>query len=297
MATPKIKATAIIIKKIQATAIVKKLIQATAIFKTITTSPLPPAIDPVTQTWIDAVIAAGGNLTQAEKDAVNVYIIDAQNNGNAWWDDTQIDLPMVGGNADGFGINAKNPGQFDVTWVNTIPGDFTANGWKPNGVNSYGKMGFIPSVQWVINNSHIAYYSRESGSDGRVWGCAQGSNQIADLILSNSNLTLEMYGSTGGTGLIGFSNTTSRDHYLGTRTGANLSIYKNGVQLATHVGNQGVLPTIEIYLAARNFSGTAGIFSEAECAGANLGTGLTTAQALALYNARQLMNTSLGRQV
>ena len=255
-------------------------------------------LDPDAQAFIDAIYTAGGSLSNLEENAINIYVIDAKNNVNAWWNSTLADYPMVGGTMESCKINLKNPGTFDIDFVNTVNGDFVSTGWTPNGSTSYARTGLIPSAQMIINHSHMEYYSRTNILEGGFdMGVLSGGYFI--LIIRRTNLAyLECY-SNFGNGLIDEANNNSAISLIGSRiSNVDLKLIKDGIQLGSTVtGTAGTLPTKEIYIGCYNNNGVPAFFNTKESAGNQIGHGLTILQALAQYNARQLMNTTLSRQV
>lgn len=287
---------------IEETAIIKKIITGIATIKkiianTITVPVLGFDID--AQAFFDAVVIAGGSLSDTEKDAVNVYILDAKNNTNSWWTDLSAWYPMVGSSAASTGVNAKTPGTFDITWVNTPT--FSSNGVDFNGTNEYGRTGFIPSTGFPSNNdASIGYYSRENIDSGNItMGVNNASStQRLFLTLKNSGSFTGIMFNQAGSQDINISSSDSRGEFVLSRTtSTNLKGYRNGVSLETQTGaHTGTRPTLEIYLGARNNNGSASLFTAYQTAGVFIADGLSTAQILAQYTAIQVMNTSLSRQ-
>jgi hypothetical protein len=76
------------------------------------------------------------------------------------------------------------------------------------------------------------------------------------------------------------------------------TIYRNGVSVGinTSTGVQS-LPPQKIFIGAISNNNAASLFSNKECAFATIGSGLTDAEALALYNSIQAMQVTLSRQV
>ncbi len=251
--------------------------------------------------FFDAVDAAGGSLTDAEKDAIDVFVLDAMGNPDAWWDNMVADWPYVGSSLAAHQINLKTPGTFDLIFVNTLSGDHTTNGWQPNATDSYARTGVIPSVDLTLNDVWTEVYSRTEAdiADGDDLSGRNGISQNIRLTTrSNGNSVFDCYNGIDGDGRVTIAQADGQGGFAGNRRASNSSqIFKDGFEIDSGVGSGGTVPTFEIYLGARNNAGTAGGFSNKEQAGASIGTSLTDAQALAQYTARQTLNTSLGRQV
>ncbi len=255
---------------------------------------------PEVQVFIDAVETAGGVLTITEKSAINSYVADAKNNANAWWTDRLADWPFVGSSMAAHQINLRNPGTFDLTFVNTVAGDHTTNGWLPNAVNSYARTGITPLTHITLNNTWMEMYSRTAadGSDDFVSHSGVGTS-VLRLSSRNSNTTFfDSYNQTDGAGRVSIASADGSGGFAGSRTANNHSILtRNGAEIDRSTGGGGTLPNFEFYLGASNLAGVASFFSNKEFAGAAVGLSLTVAQVLAQYKARQTMNTVLNRQV
>ncbi len=257
------------------------------------------------QVYYDAVIANSGALLTLEKGAYNVYRIDAKNNAiGAWNGDAHVDYPMLGSTVESCVINAHNPGTFDATAVNTVAGDFTANGFTPNGSDSYFRTGLIPSVVLGVNSATLEYYSRDNTLNEATFEFSAFVNATSafDLGMEYSVAVGTFFDAWGSSDRVAVIIGNAQGGFTGSRIANNdARIYRNGIQqnINTLTLTQ-TRPNIEIYLGCRNNAGTAGDFSSKENAGAGIFDGLTPAKVLAQYNARQLLNTNCvsgGRQV
>lgn len=250
--------------------------------------------------FFNAVVAAGGALTATERNAVNTYVKNLKS--NSLWTPTLADYPLVGASAAAHQINLKTPGTFNLTFVNTVAGDHAANGWTPNGTTSYAKTGIVPSVDLVENSVAIEFYSRtEQGADVSDIGAANTvpGYLIMQARVAANNFIFYCYNGTAGQGLVSTANTSSVGSFIGSRVSSTDSrTIKNGAQVGstlTSVG--GNVPTIELYLGGYNNNGSVAQISSRQYAGFAIFSGLTVAQSLLQYNARQAMNATLGRQV
>lgn len=257
-------------------------------------------IDPDALAFFAAVVANGGSLTDLEKATICQYVKDLKSSDI--WNSELADYPMVGGTSNSCSVNLKKPGTFDLTFVNTVSGDFTSNGWKPNGVNSYARTGLDPSI---VTPEYVGleYYSREDANGALVdIGCYDGANYA----LLSANLSTSAY-FFGYTGLPAPANTVvgavSKGDFFGSikdEAGSFVQrLFKNGTQIASANEMVGVYPSFEIYLGCYNSSGVATAFTTRQCAGTAIldATTFDDTKVLAFYNARQAMNTTLGRQV
>jgi len=261
----------------------------------------PSDFDTDAQAYFNAVAVAGGSLSSIEKSAWNNYVIDSKNNANAWFTDTLADYPMLGGTASSCKINAKNPGTFDLDFVNTIAGDFASTGWTPNGIDSYARTGLIPSVELTIQSVTLEYYSRDEAEEtGVAIGSTIAAAQTLTCTIDRAALGtfFDCYSTVSGAGRLTIAQATSLGGYTFARRALNdIEIYRNGVSIGSDNAGGGSQPNIELTVGAQNTTTVPVNFTTRETAGALVADGLTSAQVLAQYNAREMLNASLSRNV
>ena len=255
--------------------------------------------EPSVDAFQTAVFANGGNLTTAERNALETYVRDAKTNANAWWDDTVADWPFVGSSLAAHAINLKDPENFNLTFGNTVAGDHTANGWKPNGVDSYADTGIIPDTHLSDNELTMEYYSRtESQEDKQAMGCQTAPGHINFMLYRTNGLCQSDIYNGGGGGRITAAVTSSLGGYtVSRRSVTDIELCRNGASLQTGIGGDGGRPVNNLQIGCTLNYSTRSSFCTWETAGNLVGNGFTSAQMLAQYNARQTLNTSLSRQV
>lgn len=249
--------------------------------------------DPDAQLFITATGISGTNAT-----ATNQLVIDLKAGGV--WNKGKAFYPMVGGTATTCKFNLKDARDLDAAFRLTFVGGgtFSSNGYQPNGVNAYANTFLIPSA-FYSTNMHLSYYSRTSAI-GTVLeiGCSQvisGGTTYSSLATARNSI----FGFTTN-GLINYlSQPNSLGFFLGQKlTNSSRKVFRNGiVNNSTTTTDSNALPNTNAYIGAINDNGTAAFYSSKQCAFASIGDGLTDAEALALYNAVQLFNTTLARQV
>lgn len=177
-------------------------------------------------------------------------------------------------------VNAKTPGVFDITWVNTPA--HTTTGVDFDGTQ-YGRTGILMSVSPLsINNGHLGYYSRDSGSLIRIDMGARESiaNRKSTMLLNQLG---DFTGAISGNQLvIGAAN--GEGNYILTRVdSSNIRGFKDG-SLIANVGDVAMgAPAFEVYIGAQNNQDTADFFGLRECAFASIGESLSNAE-VATYN-------------
>ena len=257
-------------------------------------------IDADAQLFITATGITGTNAT-----ATNQLVLDLK--APNIWTKMKAIYPMVGGTATTCKFNLKDARDLDAAYRLTFTGGFTfsATGVLPNGVNAFATTFYTPSVNGILNSSHVSFYSRTNTDTANLdMGAANllgGASGATMLYARSTNMNygvIDLYPNTAGD-YIQAANTDSRGFYSLSRTASNLSkSYKNGNVLSSKT-NTGNRSTKSIVLCALNKDSPDQVigFSNRECAFASIGDGLTDAEALAFYNAVQTFNTTLGRQV
>lgn len=121
------------------------------------------------------------------------------------------------------------------------------------------RLGIVPSVSMVLNNSAIAIGTtrNEAGADGWSFGAFQSATQ--DIIFQKRNAInaciSDMYGTTVGSGRA--SQASGADgakgvYFLNRPSATDFKVYKNQSLIASTTSSQGSLPTIEMWLNTYN---------------------------------------------
>jgi hypothetical protein len=207
--------------------------------------------------------------------------------------------PMVGGTATTCKFNLVNPQDTDAAYrlVFSGGGTFSANGYQPNGTNAYADTFINSLTNLTATSTHLSYYSRtatvgvaiEMGSNDNATGLYYLSLRTAANFMAGSTAVMVPFTST----------TNAQGFWVGSkRSNSDREVYKNGTSETTStVSDTGAYVNCKIFLGAVSTLNTPRLYSNKECAFASIGDGLTDAEALALYNAVQLFNTTLARQV
>lgn len=264
------------------------------------------------QAFITATGISGTNAT-----ATNQLVIDLKS-ANIWTKMKSI-YPMVGGTATTCKFNLKDPRDLNAAYRLTFfgGGTFSANGYLPNGTNSYADTFLIPSTAFANTNNHLSFYSRTTANlgvtdMGAYWTNAPGTvpatyTGVYSLGVGRSLDTNAIgYLSNDDTNRIAYTQTNASGMFVLSRTATNsLKMYQNNIlkQTNTVVASSvfNTLPQNSIFIGASNYRDSASTsvfqYSAKQCAFSSIGNALTDAEATALYNAVQLFQTTLGRQV
>jgi hypothetical protein len=225
------------------------------------------------------------------------------------WAKMNAIYPMVGGTAATHKFNLKNPldtnGAFRLTFTGGIT--HSANGVAFNGTNGYADTFMAASTTLTANNNSLSYYSRTATASSATFAIDMGAAPSQTLPPSNYALVLRRTGDSTifiaatNTIVVNAQTTTTNGSGLFTGSIVNSSsrkLYRNGSTIATNTTTAiQSLPPQKIFIGALSNGNSPSLYSNKECAFASIGSGLSDAEALALYNSVQAFNTTLGRQV
>jgi hypothetical protein len=257
-----------------------------------------PNIDADAQAFLTAAAITDPTISSS----IDKLVVDLKAAGV--WSKMKAIYPMVGGTASTHKFNLKDPRDLDAAFRLSFLGGWThsANGALPNGTNAYANTFFNPVAQGLTSsNSHLSYYARTQATTLDAAEIANFSSATQAFVLqarSSSSLnrffyTLSFAASRVVTvAPIGFINgsaiaNTRRDLYL------------NGISVANNTSTDtGTLGNYSLYIAAGNLNNALiGSYSNAQCALASIGNGLSDTEAANLYTAVQNFQTTLNRQV
>jgi hypothetical protein len=248
-----------------------------------------------------AFLAAAGITDATITSAICTLVTTMKADGT--WAKCSAIYPMVGGTATTHKFNLKNPADTNAAFRLSFVGGWThsANGALPNGSNAYANTFLTPSTTLTLLNTHLSFYSRTSaiGNNQRDIAAYVGGTTPSFSIGTNTGVLIsDHYWFT--TNRISRSIPNAQGLMLTSRTNDTThKAFRNGVQLGATdtVSNAGkTMPNISLFLGAANGSPISA-YSNKQYAFASIGSGLTDAEAAALYTAVQAFNTTLSRQV
>jgi hypothetical protein len=253
--------------------------------------PKTAPVDPDAQAFITA--AAITNPTQQA--AINTLVVDLK--GYSIWSKMKALYPFVGGTASQHKFNLKDPRDLDAAFRLVFNGGWThsSNGATPNGTNGYADTFFVPSTNLTTSSAHFSKYNRTNDLAGnKLDGVVSGG---ADFLQHNFTGANALIGQIGA--LITYTQTDTRGLFTVTRTATNLSkVFKNTTQQgSTNTSTITALPSLSVYIGARNDSGVGAFYNSYQCAFASIGDGLTDTDISNLRTAVQAFQTALNRNV
>jgi len=241
-----------------------------------------------------AFLTATGITDPTITSAICTLVTSMKANGT--WAKMNAIYPMVGGTAATHKFNLKNPLDTNAAFRLSFVGGWThsANGALPNGTNGYANT-FLNASTFNLNSHSFGIYSRTNNTTGtQVYGVFQtGVTNFIQNNLSSANII-----SGAVTNTINYTANPSTSLIMGTRTSNTLiKAFRAGILLGSNTVSIVSLPNFNIYLGARNSTGTAEFWTNHQLAFAFLGAGLSDAEAATLYTDVQAFQTTLSRQV
>lgn len=129
---------------------------------------------------IAAVEATGASLTVAQKDAANTFIVGMKAQGI--WTGTDCLWMILGGTAAAHAVNWRQPGTYNMTWVNSPT--HSANGVQYGGT-AYGRTGYNPNTVGVdATNAGMLCYVNAVGSGFRPLLAAQSDISTREMVMA-----------------------------------------------------------------------------------------------------------------
>lgn len=247
-----------------------------------------------------AFLTAAGITDPTITNAINRLVLNYKGKGNLnnsvdLWADTDMILPIIGGNATSHRVGLKT-----ATNMITFFGGLThnANGITGNGSNGYGLLTIAPD-SLLQNNNRVAGYVRTdiggSGFAGLIGASNSGFSNGLDVEINKSSATLATY-----------NNTSFNTSALATRTGLfgiNRTVntaykeYRNGNVLRTVTANSLAPIATAFVILANNNNGSPINFSPENVAFYVAGKGLSDTNILLEYQIIQQFQTDLARNV
>jgi hypothetical protein len=247
-----------------------------------------------------AFFTATGITNPTQMNAVNQLVLSLKS--NSLWTKCIAIYPYVGGTATTHKFNLKNPldtnAAFRILWAGGVT--HNANGVTGNGTNGYGETYIQPSSHLILNDTHIAFWSRTNSTQNASnaeMGIADGTLNASLRICSRNGSNQSIYSINDNTVGIATSITDSTGFWIVSRTASNLrKLYRNGssINSSTNASVARSTSTIPV-LGQKTATNTMNHYSIKNFSFASVGTGINDADALAFYNIVNTFNTALGR--
>lgn len=259
-----------------------------------TPSSTPPAGTSEAQTYLNAVVTAGGTLDSTISGATVTLFQSLFS--NSLWSKLTVFYPLLGENSGGTAVNGKNPGTDNMTWHGGLTFDYS--GVTSNGAGGYGNTNVRVLTQMSLNSSHMGFYSftnsqvSTSQFDMGAYGTGSG-NRIQVAARQDTNTYRAAVNTTGTQQSV--ANSDSTGHFVVVRrSSTDTESYKDGVSLGNSSTTSGALVDLDIHVMKRNSSlsesstqRTYGFF--------HIGSSLTDTDVTNLTNAFDTFQNSINR--
>jgi hypothetical protein len=260
-----------------------------------------PYSNPETSAWVARVIAAGSSVSRTSALAHDLFVTQLKTTG-VWSAIYRLNTYGANTLAGALVPLVNTVGNSTDTNHNFVSGDFSlAVGLTGDGATKYLDTGALPSSFATTTNLHLAACTSTNAGNynGFLMGSEDAGNTNRLEFIENSGgsafsfyTSATFYGSS-------YNNASAPGFYIGSRTGITTSgLYRNAVSKATSSGTGNSPSSLHsIYVHAANVAGSVAspvgdIFQSYSC-----GSGLTSTQATAYYNALNTLMTALGRTI
>ncbi len=266
---------------------------------------MPKGPAPVSDPDAQAFLTAAGITNSTQRSAINTLVVDLK--GYSIWTKMKALYPFVTDKTVEIDIqsqmkfNLKDPRDLDaafrLTWHGG--GNWTANGYRPNGTNGWADTKLNLSTQTTLNDIHLGFYSRTHSTQNAIDIGASTDNITNYYLLQlTGSTTFYIINESAYTTYPNFSDTDTRGLYVGTRSGTVVNGWKNGIKRATKSpATTAARPNQSVFIGALNQQGSPVLYSNRQFAFASIGDGLTDTEAANFYTAVQAFQTALSRNV
>ena len=247
-----------------------------------------------------AFLTAAGITDATITLAIDTLVKDLKSYGI--WTKMKALYPFVGGTASTHKFNLKNPVDSDAAFRLVFSGGWThsATGAFPNGTNAYANTFYVPNIECDSAQNSMSFYSRTQSNVGSPYEIFSANNightlhPYGLLVRFNNNQSFYANGAYN----LSVSNLNSQGFFQAFTDLTNQILFRNSSQIGSIAIPNNLISGFSLYIGGSNGAGTAGQFSNKQCAFASLGgSKLTTAEAANYYTAVQAFQTTLGRQV
>lgn len=243
-----------------------------------------------------AFITAASITDSTQQNAINTLVTDLKSAGIFGSGKILAFYPFVGGSASSHKWNLIDPRDLDAAFRLNFFGTWThsSNGVQGNGgTNNYIDTYFNPSTQRSLNSQSQGIYIRNNSSSanadlGQI--TTAGGQEINIYSRYTDNNTYFRAGDGSG----GNANSDSSGFFIGNRISSTESRNRRRGALVVISASSVAVVSANIILGAAIATNNN---TSRQYASAFIGNGLTDAETLALHNAVQAFQTTLGRQV
>lgn len=261
-------------------------------------------LDPDATIYLNAVVANGGTINSTISAATNTLFTELKS--NSLYSKIDVMYPMLGSNAGGNSINAKNPaGSFNITWNGGMT--FTDKGAIGNGSNAYGNTNYNAYTSSDPLNFGWGIYMYDDGNfGGEIYNSGAFDGTYISTMRGDSSSLVGCYGYTVGDSRGSLTIPTPNDftgNYMFTFNSSQLkSLYRNydaGSGTTANISMPGtpVLSNQPIYTHTLNINGApySGNYWNGTMSFYWIGESMSSSEITTLSTIINTFQTSLGR--
>ena len=236
-----------------------------------------------------AVESAGGSLTGVQKAAVNTAVLALK--AASLWTPLVAWYPIVGGSAAAHSINFKNPGTYNITWVNSPTHD--SGGVLSNGTTSYGDTGLTTTAMSAAGAFGVCCREAGTPANSTMLGMQDTVNGSRRIYFAPTT-TISKYGVVGTSAagriaaMYASCRVSSTSHFT----------LVNGTASSENTNPDPYFSSVyTLFICALNNNGTASNWLAKKLTQAWAAPSFSTANVGSLYTILNAMETTLGRNV
>ena len=187
-------------------------------------------------------------------------------------------------------INLINPGTFDATLIGGTELTFTSlEGFSRSGINQYIRTHYNLSsdgINYSLNDAMTCCYLRtDAPSLDYLLGTSDGVNG-SYILPYNGGGPSSLFGINDNASLTSIAGPVNKGFYLANRTASNArEAFINGISKGSDAQASTAIPDLEMYIMARNNSGSADQYLDGQVSAFGIGGSITGPQSLILTNA------------
>lgn len=217
------------------------------------------AFDPDAQAFIDAVLTAGGTLSDAQQIGINNKVLNLKGVGpqnstvDFWTSKMRCCFPYVGGNAASHAIELKSlaTGSFTGGWTHN------GNGALANGSDAHFDTGINQSTAFTSTTMTLCEDIGNNFSAGfkSLHGLVDGTQGNVLVINDGSDNSWYVLTQVGGDGMSLTTQANTIGYWSHRQNGNTLSMQKDGNDIVSVTAAPLTALNANIYVGANNFTG------------------------------------------
>lgn len=249
----------------------------------------------------NAYISASTLTNAIEVESTHILIKDLKN--NLLWTKIQALYPFKGNTSSQHRFNAKNPLDTNAAFrlLFSGAGTHSALGYAGNGTNAFANTNFIPSANQNVNSNGLTIVvgtnNATATADTVEMGSFNGVTQSSLLLTKNNNTNFRRASRLNGNNIFQENVNEARGIFTGVRQSSLVAkLIRNTVTIDSTTANNGILPTLPIYIGALNLSSSIYGASNQRIQIAIIHEGLSDAEVTTLHSIIDISEIIAGRK-